>query len=255
MANSRKRWLFIGGCARSGTTLLLELMSSFKDTHVLTGEERHFSDFSKVGSTAANLALKRQRDTHLTLPDLPSEIELIYAVRHPFDTLTSYHPDYPHRRFYVSERRWKDEYVALKRLRSKQPGRVIHYVRYCDLVTSPDAVQRSLANGLQLEINYPFSDSGVRFFTSSIAKYKRDRRLERYLWLLPNGLRQEMKEFCDEFGYELPLRYVQAVWLPSDAARRLGILLLSRNWLIKFKWLFLRYAPNWLIKLMHPLAL
>jgi hypothetical protein len=250
---SRMRWFFIAGCARSGTTLLLELMSSFKDTHAVTGEETHFSDFSKVEATAANLVLKRQRDTHLTLPDLSPEINLIYAVRHPFDTLTSHHPDFPHRKYYVSERRWKDEYAALKRLRAKQPTRVIHYVRYCDLVTSPDAVQRNLANSLHLEINCPFSESGVLFSTSSIGKYQQDRRLERYLWLLPNDLRQEMKQFCDEFGYELPLGYVQPASLPTDTARRLGVLLLSRNWLIESRGFFLLYAPTWLINVMRPL--
>jgi Sulfotransferase domain len=227
---------FIAGCARSGTTLLLELMSSFKDTHAMTSKEGHFSDFSKVESTAANLVLKREADTHLTLPDLPAEISLIYAVRHPFDTLTSHHPTFlPHRRFHVSERRWKDEFDALKRLRAKQPMRVIHYVRYCDLVTSPDSIQKSLATNLRLEINYPFSQAGVDFFPSSIGKYRRDRSLERYLWLLPQELRQEIKKFCEEFGYELPSGYVKPAWRPADTARRLIILLSSRNWLIEFK--------------------
>ena len=280
MSKSRTRALFfIAGCARSGTTLLLELMSSFKDTYALTGEERHFSYFSNVESAAANLVLKRQSDTHLTLPDLPSETTLIYAVRHPFDTLTSHHPDFlPHRRFHVSGRRWKAEYAALKRLRAKQPTRVIHYVRYCDLVTSPDAVQRTLATTLHLEIDCLFSKSGVHFFTLSIGKHRRDQRLESYLWLLPNELRQEIKQFCDEFGYELPVGYVQPAWRSVDTARRLSLLRWSRNWLVEFKLLVrnglivskqlvlllarnglsdskrlvLLLAPNWLIEFMRP---
>jgi hypothetical protein len=251
--SSRK--FFIAGCARSGTTLLLGLMSSFKDTHALTEEERHFSYFSNVKSTATNLVLKRQSDTHLTLSSLPPEINLIYAVRHPFDTLTSHHPEFlPHRRFHVSERRWREEYAALKRLRAKQPTRVIHYVRYCDLVISPDEVQKTLATSLHLETNYPFSQAGVRFSTSSIGKHQLDDRLERYLWLLPNEVRQEMKQFCDEFGYELPLGYVQPAWVPADSMRRLAILLLSRNWLIEFK-LQARniLTPNRLIEFIRPL--
>ena len=264
MTGSR-RLFFIAGCARSGTTLLLDLISSFKDTHALKSEERHFGYFSNVESAAANLVLKREANTHQKLKDLPPEINLIYLVRHPFDTLTSHHPNYfPHRRFHVSERRWRDEYAGLKRLQAKQPTRVIHYVRYCDLVTSPDAVQKSLATGLDLEIDHPFSESGVSFFTSSIGKHRRDRKLERYLWLLPNMLRQEMKQFCNEFGYELPPGYVRPAWLPGDMARRLWLLLWSRNWLItaklfarnrlmEFRRFVLRWAPNWLIELVRPL--
>jgi hypothetical protein len=202
--------------------------------------------------------------SYRTLSELPPEINLIYAVRHPFDTLTSHHPNYlPHRRFHVSERRWRNEYSALKRLRAKQPNRVIHYVRYCDLVASPDAVQKRLATALALEINLPFSESGVSFSMSSIGKYRRDKQLERYLWLLPNALRQEMKEFCHEFGYELPPGYLQPAWLAGDTARRVWLLLLSRNWLIearvlarnrllKFQRSVLGWAPNWLVELTLP---
>jgi hypothetical protein len=265
MGKSRPHRLFyIAGCARSGTTLLLDLMPSFKDTHALTGEEHHFGYFSNVQTTAANLVLKREANIHQKLANLPPEIQLIYLIRHPFDTLTSHHPNYlPHRRFHVSERRWRDEYAGLKRLRAKQPGRVIRYVRYCDLVRSPDVVQRSLATSLDLEINRPFSEAGVNFFASSIGKYRTDHKLQRYLWLLPNALRQEIKEFCEEFGYELPVGYVQRPWLPADITRRLWLLLRSRNWLTaarlsardrvtEFKRFVLRWAPNWFIEAVRP---
>jgi hypothetical protein len=263
MSRSR-RLVFIAGCARSGTTLLLDLMPSFKDTHALAGQEHHFGYFTNVQTTAANVVIKREANTHRKLASLPPEIELIYLVRHPFDTLTSHHPNYlSHRRFHVSERRWRDEYAGLKRLRTQQPTRVIHYVRYCDLVTSPDVVQSRLATSLDLEIDRPFSEAGVKFFTSSVGKYRTDHKLQRYLWLLPNALRQEMKEFCEEFGYELPAGYVQRPWLPADTARRLWILLWSRNWLtaarllalnrmIEFRRFILRWAPNWFIEAVRP---
>ena len=111
------RLFFIAGCARSGTTLLLELMPSFKDMHALMGAEKHFSYFSKMDATDGNVLLKRDFNSYLTLPVMAPHINLIYAIRHPFDALTSYHPAFPHRKFYVSEKRWRGEYAALKELR------------------------------------------------------------------------------------------------------------------------------------------
>jgi hypothetical protein len=233
------RLFFIAGCARSGTTLLLELMPSFKDMHALMGAEKHFSYFSKMDATDGNVLLKRDFNSYVTLPVMAPDINLIYAIRHPFDTLTSYHPAFPHRRFYVSEKRWRGEYAALKELRVRQPARTITYVRYCDLVTSPDAVQRYLSTSLDLEIRYRFSESGVRFSASSIKKYENDRELERYLWLLPHGLRQEIKEFCDEFGYELPPGYVRSPTLIGDGIRRVIVPIRARKWPMA-----LRVAPT-----------
>ena len=226
------RLFFIAGCARSGTTLLLELMPSFKDMNALTDAERHFSYFSEMSAIDGNVLLKRDLETYLTLPEMAPDINLIYAIRHPFDTLTSYHARYPHRRFYVSEQRWRGEYAALKELRVRQPKRTITYVRYCDLVTSPDAVQRYLATSLGLEIHYPFSELGTQFLTSSIKKYENDRELERYLWLLPHGLRQEIKEFCDEFGYELPPGYVRSPSLMGDSIRTFIVAIRARKWAV-----------------------
>jgi hypothetical protein len=242
------RMFFIAGCARSGTTLLLQLMPSFKDMNALTCAERHFSYFSQMDVTHGNVLLKRTFDSYLSLPDMAPDINLIYTVRHPFDTFTSYHPKFPHRRFYVSERRWRGEYAALKELRVKQPARTITYVRYCDLVTSPDAVQRYLATNLDLQIHYSFSESGIRFSTSSIKKYENDRELERYLWLLPHGLRQTIKEFCDEFGYELPPGYVRSPSLIGDSIRRIIVPIRARKWPM-----VLRVAPTLMARtLKHP---
>jgi hypothetical protein len=52
------RLFFIAGCARSGTTLLLELMPWFKDMNALVGAERHFSHFSQMNATDGHVLLK-----------------------------------------------------------------------------------------------------------------------------------------------------------------------------------------------------
>jgi hypothetical protein len=242
------RRFFIAGCARSGTTLLLELMPSFKDMNALLGVERHFSYFSEMGANHGNVLLKRNINSYLTLPEMTPDINLIYVIRHPFDTLTSYHPEFPHRRFYVSEQRWRGEYAALKELRVRQPARTISYVRYCDLVSSPDAVQKYLASSLNLEIEYRFSESSTRFSTSSIKRYENDRELERYLWLLPYGLRLEIKEFCDEFGYQLPPGYVRSPSPLGDGIRRIIVPIRARKWST-----MVRVAPTLVAQaLKHP---
>jgi len=222
--------IFIAGCARSGTTLLLDLAESFKNTHAPKGKERRVEHFKKLDSTARNVVLKRQIHSHKTLADLPADVDLIYCVRHPFDTLTSHHPAFPHRRFYVSEERWRAEYAALKRLQAKQPDRKIYYVRYCDLVRSPDEVQKGLADSLELEIERPFSKCGVAISTRSVDKFRHDSRLERYLWQLPHAWRAEIKAFCDEFGFELPIGYVRPASPFGDGLRRAVVAFKALSW-------------------------
>src|SRR3990167_10618248 len=95
-------------------------------------------------------------DTHLSLHEIPSDIALIYSIRDPLDTLTSHHPDFPDRKFYVSMERWAAELAALRKLRASQPFRKITYVRYCDLVRESDIVQQRIATDLGLEIVWLF---------------------------------------------------------------------------------------------------
>jgi hypothetical protein len=198
--------IFIAGCARSGTTLLANLMVSFRDTYILRSE-RHYDHFGLLDRPEKNIVLKRTRDTHVSLHEIPSDIALIYSIRDPLDTLTSHHPHFPDRKFYVSTERWSAELAALRKLRARQPSRTITYVRYCDLVRDSDLVQQRIASDLGLEIIWRFSQ-GKRILDKSLGKYYRDADARMYLDSLPAPFRRELKEYCDEFGYELPDEYV-----------------------------------------------
>ena len=201
--------IFVAGCARNGTTLLAELMTTFKDTY-LERAERHFDYFSEIDSPERNVVLKRTRNSHQTLHALPENVGLIYSIRHPFDTLTSHHPRHPERNFYVSPKRWSAEYASLKAIQAEQPSRQIVYVRYCDLVGTPDSTQERIAEALGLEIGRTFSQSGIPISAKSVGKYRRDPAMQMYLNSLPHPFRLELKEYCGEFGYDLPEGYLTA---------------------------------------------
>jgi hypothetical protein len=225
--------IFIAGCARSGTTLLLNLMSCFENTFVRP-KETHFDFFRRVDLPDGPVVAKRNKTTYKTLPTLPAEIQLVYMLRHPLDTLTSYHPKFPAKKYYVTEQRWRQEYYALRSLRINQPNRPIVYVRYCDLVTTPDSVQKFLANELGLEIGRHFSQSGKMIFGDSVNRYERIPSVGRYVRLFPFTLRKEIGKYCDEFGFLLPADYAKRPEHRTpirDLVRRGTIWVLARRWL------------------------
>jgi len=202
------RYVFIAGCARSGTTLMQDLMSCFQNTYVVPGES-HFDRFDDATLPRGNVVVKRTHQTYQTLEHLPTNITLIYMLRHPFDTLTSHHPDFPKRRYYVSKRRWRDEYRALKMLRCRQPQRSIIYVRYSDLVSDPDGVQARIAESAGLEVQTSFSQSGETFFMNSSGRYERNPDAARYLRRMSDAVLTEIEEYCREFGFSLPVGFVK----------------------------------------------
>jgi hypothetical protein len=183
-------------------------MACFKNTDSHSDKERPFDLLDAMERPGRNIVMKRTASGHWSLEKLPPDVHLLYSVRHPLDTLTSRMPG--SKTFYVSEFRWRAEYAALKILHRTQPSRKVTYIRYNDLVTTPDIVQKQIADALGLQIERPFSES-EKIFSSSVAKYERDPALWASLCLLPLEFRQVIKEFCDEFGFELPEGYLSAV--------------------------------------------
>ncbi|TGV62948.1 sulfotransferase, partial [Mesorhizobium sp. M2D.F.Ca.ET.160.01.1.1] len=119
----------------------------------------------------------------------PAEIGLIYCVRHPFDVLTSQHPETMHvRRFHVTTGRWEAEYDGLLRLRRAQPRRAIHYLRYEDLIAGPDAAQQAIADAFGLAARLRFSsDPNNPIRRSSLRKWERNEEFRTYLHTLPRS--------------------------------------------------------------------
>jgi hypothetical protein len=200
-----KRLIFIAGCARSGTSLLRKLMSCFEDV-VAVDRERSVSHFlDLVHEPQRTLVVKRTNKCYRELPHLPECVELIYCVRHPYDCLTSSHPETAAlQQFHVLERRWTDEYDALCRLVARQPQRQVCVVRYEDLVSDPDAVQEVLCSALGSGMKHRFSSNplGIDIRASSVGKWRRDQRLRDAICSFSPSWKRRIAEFCEQFGYE-----------------------------------------------------
>jgi hypothetical protein len=202
-----KRLVFIAGCARSGTSLLKQLMSVFEDTAVFPRERPVWHFLDMAGSAESNLVVKRTSECHRLLHRLPAEVDLVYCVRHPYDCLTSSHPLTAHLRpYHVTRDRWFAEYDALHRLRREQPERRIAFVRYEDVVTRADDVQAALAGCLSLAAEHSFSRNplGLEIRPASLDKWRTRPELCDYLAGLDAGWHEGIARFCDEFGYGPP---------------------------------------------------
>ena len=197
--------VLIAGCARSGTTLALRMMNSFADSFVVPREAGTWR-FLWEGHRAENIVIKRKGSFYKSLHRLSSSVSLIYCIRHPFDVLTSSHPETIHlRRFHVTPERWVGEYDALCRLRARQPWRKIFFLQYEKLVRQPDLVQEDLAVTLSLKPLRRFSaDPTTEIFVTSVEKWKREPKLLDDLRATRLVIGEPLARFSAEFGYALP---------------------------------------------------
>jgi hypothetical protein len=197
--------IFISGCARSGTTLTQRLMRCFEDIFVHRPEVR-YTVLDMLDRPEANLVVKRDARSFAHLPKLPPSIGLIYCLRHPFDTLTSSHPQtLNERRFHVTPQRWLAEYDALTQLKKAQPHRKILFVRYEDMIGAPDAMQERIAQWFGLTPRIRFSedpDNPIR--VASLRKWERNEDFQTYLGGLSQAFLVHVERFCVEFGYDMP---------------------------------------------------
>jgi hypothetical protein len=170
------------------------------------GQEKPISAFATFSRPGTHVVLKRTATCYQSLAKLPADIDLLYCVRHPFDTLTSAHRwTKDIRPFHVTPERWLAEYNAFRLLHARQPNRQIFVSRYEDLIAQPDECQRRIADHLGLTCRCRFSDNpdGVRLHADSIAKWRQHPTLLRYITSLDAELMPEIRRFGAEFGYEI----------------------------------------------------
>lgn len=132
--------LHIVGCPRSGTTLLMELVSTcFESDGYCEHEQSLFEPVPERGDlyfTKQPNDIKQLRHVFLRDPAL----YIIYLGRDPRSVITSRHPESPGR-YFCNYRVWRECERAARRYEGHP--RFLR-VRYEDLVTGPDAVQADI---------------------------------------------------------------------------------------------------------------
>ena len=157
--------IFITGCAKSGTTLLLRMCYAFKNTEVLyrkgsNGHELPFGDFMKYESDSKFIIGKRHPPALLSnvlVEEFQSQasaieenkIGIINVIRDGRDVVLSDGN-------YVKPKRWIE---SVKQRDTKIYGNLIDLeVRYEDLIRNPQDVQRQMEDVFGLQSENAFSD-------------------------------------------------------------------------------------------------
>jgi hypothetical protein len=138
--------LLICGCARSGNTLLLNLIANgFANTLAMRDEQlpvKH-SDVMTVGKRPLEL---KNVDLHV------QTMGVILTMRHPKDVLLSIRDrtvNQPH----VRPERWIESAELIAEFETHPQARLVYYEK---LIQSPNAVQKELSEFLDLKITHPF---------------------------------------------------------------------------------------------------
>lgn len=231
----RLRPIVIGGCARSGTTLLLSILSSHRDIAAIPHEtqllcpgaywpttgsiaspniEKLNSELTKPDFPATTLAWceKTPRNVYnfeAIIDDLGDSARLIHLVRDGRDVVLSRHPEAPDQ-YWVSPDRWLNDVRAGLRLRHHPQ---VLTIRYEDLVTDLPHSCRILCEFLGLDLDerceqYPqfalvsksnaWFEPACRVHTSSIGRWKLQQNAVRVQQLLDHP---DAAALLKELGY------------------------------------------------------
>ena len=149
--------IYIMGCAKTGTTLLLRLFHAFKDVRVIE-REIGLGPFLKWRSSLPVIVGKRA-GLSLFSNTLPkgkdkvqrnilesNDIKVIVLVRDPADVMESR---------YVSAQRYLD---SMAQIEGMPQADWLTAIQYENLVENPDEIQEGIAHWLGLEIEHKWSE-------------------------------------------------------------------------------------------------
>lgn len=146
--------ILVFGAARSGTTLLLNLMRCFAATSVIDGEVCS----RRLDNDDPNRVVVGKREPwcaeHLR-DDAPSQpsLRIIDIVRDPRDVVTSRLAPFPG--YYCGFERWRRDVVAARE--TAEAGAQLLTIRYEDLIVEPDESQARVARTFGLTPRGRFS--------------------------------------------------------------------------------------------------
>lgn len=216
---SKKKFIYLMGCGRSGTWLLTSLFSTFSNLN-LFAKEVPIEYFGVLESDSETLVLKRYHKSYECVRDIPPSIGIVWIVRHPFDVLTSHNPNNSSAKFHIKPHRFLGEMQALQYLvETKRENTLI--VKYEDLIKDPSVIQSRIADkfGLNISIN---AHDATKFFNAppeavaamhglrpienqSTRKYLNDPEKIKYLQHILPEVTPCLDWLAKEFGYDLEL--------------------------------------------------
>ena len=171
--------IFITGCGKSGTTLLLRLFAAFSNV-VLVPNEHTAKDFSFMDDKDIILVGKRsQREIYSSwsgkgyffeslLELREHKVKLVNIFRDGRDVIESGDGQ-------VLPRKWIDCIYQI----IDYPQYLTMNLRYEDMVTKPDVVQQSVVDKLDLKIKYKWSDY-PKFLDKEVEHWRQFRGIEAY---------------------------------------------------------------------------
>ncbi|MEQ8360451.1 MAG: sulfotransferase [Cytophagales bacterium] len=228
--------IYIGGCGRSGTTLLLSILSSHPKIFACPKELGIFNDVDKKDKNNTNPPRKdRLYKTFLTekiddscsrwCEKSPSNVKyikqidahhkgrfkFIHIVRDGRDVILSRHPKDPDR-YWVEPSRWINDVKKGKNL-YEHPN--VYTLRYRDIIMDYDDQIKEICEFLDLELvdelknwhsntqvkkNKAYYGEVKPIFKSSISKWKKPENKKRAMELMQYD---EAKELLKFFDYEV----------------------------------------------------
>ncbi len=181
--------LHIVGCPRSGTTLLMELVSTCFDSGGFC--EHELSIFQPVEEVEDVYFTKQPNDIRQLqhIFHLDEQLHVIYMGRDPRAVITSKHREAPEQ-YFCNYRVWSECDRAAQRYRNHP--RFLE-LRYEDLVTRPDEVQTIIAQ------KFPFLRQRYRF-----SEYREHARPSAASQRAMNGLREVDLQSLEKWRQHLP---------------------------------------------------
>ena len=163
--------VFVFGCSRSGTTLLLNLLRAFRHTFVLDREHR-LEEFERHRDDERHVVIKRSPlcavDLEVQLPRWP-DVWLLHIMRDPRDVVTSHYGGA--RRFHTEFSRWERDVEA--GLHAEATHTRSLRVMFQDLVLRPRKVEQEIGSLTSMSIGMSFADVAPRLDDGQIGPKER----------------------------------------------------------------------------------
>lgn len=167
--------IVIGGCGRSGTTLLLSMLGAHPSVYAIQEELYCFYPFpARLARLREEVALATQMGKKRWCEKTPKnvrafqriwnsfdgKVRLVHLVRDGRDVVTSHHPNHE-QRYWVSPERWVADVSAGLELPFE-----VHLIHFEDLLREPEKTLRKLCNFINedydLRMLQPELYSGVK---------------------------------------------------------------------------------------------